>query len=303
MGALRAAILGKRDGWHVQQLGRALSCRGVETACFPATRLVSRCAAAGPPLEVDSEDLSGYDLLFVRSIPGGSLEQVIFRVDALHRLQGLGVRVINPAGVIERTVDKLHTLSVLEDAGLPVPATVACERSEQAMEAFAALGGDVVVKPLFGSEGRGMLRVSDPDLAYRVFSALEQNRYIYYLQEYLPHNNRDFRVFTVAGESLGVMRRDGADWRSNVARGARVARAGSVPEIEGLALEASALFDADYLGVDVIKVEDGRIMLLEVNGIPGWRGFLKATGINAGEVLVESVLRESGCRGDRQDLF
>ncbi|MFP4481950.1 MAG: RimK family alpha-L-glutamate ligase [Thermovirgaceae bacterium] len=300
---MRAAILGRMDGWHVQSLRRALSGRGIESSCVAATRLVSRCATAKPPLEAAGEDLSGCDLLFVRSVPGGSLEQVIYRVDSLHRLQGLGVRVINSAAVIERTVDKLYTLSVLEDAGLPVPATVACERSEQAMEAFLCLGGDVVVKPLFGSEGRGMLRVSDPDLAYRVFSALEQNRYIYYLQEYLPHENRDFRVFVVSGKSLGVMQRDGTEWRSNVARGARVARAEAVPEIESLALEAAALFDADYLGVDVIRVEDGRVMLLEINGIPGWRGFLKATGINAGEVLVESVLNESCCRRKRKGFF
>jgi RimK family alpha-L-glutamate ligase len=303
MGALRAAILGKKDGWHVQDLRRTLSSRGIEASCFAATRLVSRCSTFNPSLEAGGEDLSGYDLLFVRSVPGGSLEQVIYRIDALHRLQGLGVRVINPAAVIERSVDKLYTLSILEDSGFPVPATIACEHSEQAMEAFLCLGGDVVVKPLFGSEGRGMLRVSDPDLAYRVFSALEQNRYIYYLQEYLPHDNRDFRVFVVAGESLGVMQRKGTDWRSNVARGARVAPAGAVPEIEKIALEAANLFDADYLGVDVIRVEDGRIMLLEVNGIPGWRGFLKATGINAGEVLVESVLKESRCRRNGPGIF
>jgi len=300
---LKAAILGRQDGWHVQSLRRALSGRGIESSCFAATRLVCRCAMAMPSMEAGGEDLSAYDLLFVRSVPGGSLEQVIYRVDSLHRLQGLGVRVINSASVIERTVDKLYTLSVLEDAGLPVPATIACERSEQAMEAFLCLGGDVVVKPLFGSEGRGMLRVSDPDLAYRVFFALEQNHYIYYLQEYLPHENRDFRVFVVAGKSLGVMKRDGTDWRSNVARGARVARAEAEPEIENLALEAASLFDADYLGVDVIRVEDGRVMLLEINGIPGWRGFLKATGIDAGEVLVESVLNEFCCRQNGQGLF
>lgn len=303
MGTLRAAILGKKDGWHVQSLRQALSDRGIESSCFATTGLVSRCATAMPLVEAGGEDLLGYDLLFVRSVPGGSLEQVIYRVDLLHRLQSLGVRVINSADVIERAVDKLYTLSILEDAGLPVPATVACERFEQAMEAFSYLGGDVVVKPLFGSEGRGMLRVSDPDLAYRVFSALEQSRYVYYLQEYLPHENSDFRVFVVAGKSLGVMRRDGTDWRSNVARGARVARAEAVPEIENLALEAASLFDADYLGVDVIRVEDGRIMLLEVNGIPGWRGFLEATGINAGEVLVEHVLNESGCRPNGQGFF
>ena len=62
----------------------------------------------------------------------------------------------------------------LQQAGLPVPPTAVCETAEAALAAFDQLGGDVVVKPLFGSEGRGIVRVSDPDLAVRVFRTLER---------------------------------------------------------------------------------------------------------------------------------
>ncbi|MCF7935680.1 MAG: RimK family alpha-L-glutamate ligase [Synergistales bacterium] len=285
---MRVAILGKRDGWHVRSLQRSLGCRGIDASCLSATRFLSRCGGA-PPLESGGVDLAALDVLFVRSVPGGSLEQVIYRIDALHRLESLGVRVVNTAAVIERTVDKLFTLATLEGAGLPVPATVACERFDQAMEAFAELGGDVVVKPLFGSEGRGMLRVDDPELADRVFSALEQQRYVFYLQEYLPHGNCDYRVFLMGGEVLGAMRRCGTGWRTNVAQGGRVAPVEMDRELERLALEAAAVVEADYLGVDILRTDDGRTMLLELNGIPGWRGFLKATGIDAGEVLIHRV--------------
>lgn len=218
-------------------------------------------------------------------------------MDALHRLQSLGVRVINSASVIERTVDKLFTLCLLEEAGLPVPGTVACERFDQAMEAFGELGGDVVVKPLFGSEGRGMLRVTDVDLAYRVFSALEQQHYVFYLQEFLPHANRDYRLFVVAGRVIGAMQRMGSNWRSNVAQGAQVVPAEPDSAMEALALEAAGVVDAEYIGVDILRTVDGMNVLLELNGIPGWRGFLKATGIDAGEILVDHVLGESPRKG------
>lgn len=302
MGTLKAAILGRPDGWHVRSLRDSLARRGIEVTCLPSTRIISRCAPSGAPMiESGGVDLESLDMLFVRSLPGGSLEQVIYRVDALHRLRDLGVRVINSASVMERTVDKLFTLCLLERAGLPVPATVACERSDQAMEAFEELGGDVVVKPLFGSEGRGMLRVSDMDLAYRVFSALEQHNYIFYLQEFLPHANTDYRLFIVNDKVLGAMRRTGRNWKSNVAQGAQVSRVEPDEAMQRLALEAAGVFDADYLGVDLLRTVDGRNVLLEVNGIPGWRGFKKATGIDAGEVLVDHILGDPAGKVVKRD--
>ncbi len=300
MGTLRAAILGRGDGWHVQSLHDSLARRGIEAPCLPSTRIVSRCGPGSSPfIETGGVDLESLDLLFVRSLPGGSLEEVIYRVDALHRLESLGVRVINSASVIERTVDKLFTLCLLERAGLPVPATVTCEKFDQAMEAFEELGGDVVVKPLFGSEGRGMVRVSDPDMAYRVFSALEQQRYIFYLQEFLPHANRDYRLFVVAGNVIGAMQRTGRNWKSNVAQGAQVAPLEPDSVMESLALDAAKVVEAEYLGVDILRTVDGRNMLLELNGIPGWRGFQKATGIDAGNVLVDHILGETSRKAVR----
>ncbi|MEA3507563.1 MAG: RimK family alpha-L-glutamate ligase [Synergistota bacterium] len=291
MGDLRAAVLGRSDGWHVNSLRESLTRRGVDVVCLPATRLVSRCAAAGrPSLESVEKDMGALDMLFVRSVPGGSLEQVIYRIDALHRLQAMKIRVINSASVIERTVDKLFTLCLLENAGLPVPATVACERFDKAMEAFEELGKDVLVKPLFGSEGRGIIRVTDVDLAYRVFSALEQSGYVFYVQEFLPHANVDYRVFVVGGRAIGAMKRTGKSWRTNVAQGARVMPVEADGAMEAMALEAAKVVDAEYLGIDILRTVDGRTFLLELNGIPGWKGLLKATGINAGEALLDHVL-------------
>jgi glutathione synthase/RimK-type ligase-like ATP-grasp enzyme len=86
-------------------------------------------------------------------------------MDVLHRLEARGVPVLNPARALEVCVDKYLATARLEAAELPVPPTAVCQDADSALEAFAALGGDVVVKPLFGSEGRGMVRISDPELA------------------------------------------------------------------------------------------------------------------------------------------
>ena len=140
----------------------------------------------------------------MRMMPPGSLEQVVFRMDALHRIAAAGIPVLNPPRAVEAAVDKYLTLSLLDRAGIPVPPTWAGESATEALEVFAALGGDVVVKPLFGSEGRGLVRISDPELAWRTFHALERLNAVLYLQRVVRHPGHDLRVFVLRGSVLGV---------------------------------------------------------------------------------------------------
>ena len=165
--------------------------------------------------------LDACDVVLVRGIPRGSLEQIVFRVDALHALEAAGVRAVNGALAIERAIDKFLASALLAAAGVPTPRTVACERAEDALEAFAALGSDVIVKPLFGSMGFGMARVEDPDIAQRVFRALEIERAVYYLQETVPHDGVDVRALVVGERVVAAIERVGTGWRANLARGAR----------------------------------------------------------------------------------
>jgi RimK family alpha-L-glutamate ligase len=233
--------------------------------------------------------LDGCDAVIVRGIPRGSLEQVIFRVDALHALEARGVTCVNGARAIERTVDKFLASALLAGAGVPTPSTIACERVEDALEAFEELGGDVIVKPLFGSMGAGMTRVDDADVAYRVFGALALERAVYYLQEALPHDGRDLRAFVVGGRVLAAIERVGSGWRANLARGARARATQLSAEQERVCLEAAAALGVDYAGVDLLRAADGRDYVLELNGIPGWRGLQEATGADVAAALVEHV--------------
>jgi RimK family alpha-L-glutamate ligase len=234
-------------------------------------------------------ELDGCDAVIVRGIPRGSLEQVIFRVDALHALEARGVTCVNGPQAIERTVDKFLASALLARAGVPTPRTIACERVEDALEAFDDLGGDVIVKPLFGAMGAGMTRVDDPDVAYRVFHALAIERAVYYLQEALAHDGRDVRALVVGGRVLAAIERVGSGWRANLARGARAHRTQLGTEQERLCVQAAEALGVDYAGVDVLRAADGREYVLELNGIPGWRGLQDATGADVAAALVERV--------------
>jgi RimK family alpha-L-glutamate ligase len=287
---MRVAILGSTGGWHAERLERALAARGHECGFAPVTRMVGRIeggiAVRGRELALDA-----CDVVVVRGIPRGSLEQVVFRVDALHALAAAGVRAVNSAPAIERTVDKFLASALLAAAGVPTPRTVACERADDALEAFADLGSDVIVKPLFGSMGLGMARVEDPDVAQRVFRALELERAVYYLQEALPHEGVDVRALVVGERVVAAIERVGTSWRANIARGAR---ARSMPLEERRArmcVQAATALGADYAGVDLLRAADGRDYVLEVNGIPGWRGVEQATGVDVAAALVEHLER------------
>jgi RimK family alpha-L-glutamate ligase len=285
---LRVAVLGSTGGWHAKRLERALTARGHECGFAPVRRMVGRIegglSVRGPELALD-----GCDVVVVRGIPRGSLEQVVFRVDALHALGAAGVRAVNRAQAIERTVDKFLASALLVHAGLPTPRTIACERPADALEAFAELGGDVIVKPLFGSMGLGMVRVEDRDVAQRVFRALELERAVYYLQETLPHTGSDVRALVVGKRVVASIERIGEGWRTNLARSARARPVRLDARREGLCVRAAAALGADYAGVDLVRAADGRDYVVEVNGIPGWQGVEQATGVDVAAALAEHL--------------
>jgi RimK family alpha-L-glutamate ligase len=285
---MRVAVLGSTGGWHAERLERALASRGHSCAFAPVTRLAGRIDG-GIAVRGGEVVLDACDAVVVRGIPRGSLEQVVFRVDALHALAAAGVRAVNGPVAIERTVDKFLASSLLAAAGIPTPRTVACERADDALAAFADLGSDVIVKPLFGSMGFGMARVEDPDVAARVFRALEIERAVYYLQETVPHDGVDVRALVVGDRVIAAIERVGTGWRANLARGARPRPIALEDDRAALCVRAAAALGCDYAGVDLLRGADGREFVLEVNGIPGWRGVEDATGVDVAGALVGHV--------------
>ena len=289
---MRLAVLAARTGWHTKELERAAVERGHEAIVLPYEGLVASIGPA-PGLRSRSTELDGVDAVLARIIPSGSLEQIIFRVDALHRLEERGIRVMNSPRAIERTVDKFWTSALLEQCGLPTPETVVCDNVEEATAAFRALG-DVIVKPLFGSMGLGMVRVSDEEMAFRVFRTIEQIRGVYYLQRTINHQGVDVRAFVVGGRVVGAIERRAIGWRTNLARGGSARGVALSPEWSALAVRAAAAVGADYAGVDLLADGNGKVYVLEVNGIPGWKGLQEATGIDVAGRLMDLLVLQPG---------
>ena len=291
---MQVLILSARTGWHTDELCRALAARGHHARVSPYESLTAEFGRRGG-LKTDTDtSVFDVDAVLARIIPNGSLEQIIFRVNALHWIEQRGIPVVNSARTIERSVDKFYTTALLQEAGLPVPETVVCDRADAAMEAIRrmlASGGEVIVKPIFGSMGHGLVRIADAELAWRVVRPLEQMRSVFYVQRAIDSGGRDVRLFVVDGRVVGAIERTAppGDWRTNVARGGIARAIEPSSQWKDYARAAARAVGADYAGVDLLESRTGEVFVLEVNGIPGWKGLQRATGVDVAASIVELV--------------
>jgi RimK family alpha-L-glutamate ligase len=231
---------------------------------------------------------------FVRGVPGGTLEEVTFYLAILHALKRCGVPVYNDAAAIERSVDKGMTSFLLQQAGLPTPATWVLRDRESALrviETELKQGFSVVSKPLFGSQGEGLRRFQkSTDLLW-----LTPSHGIYYLQRFVDCMGTDYadiRAFVVNGQVIAAMQRcGGKSWLNNVARGARCQAIEIQPLLAQRAIAATAALSMDYAGVDLIQTVDGDYMIIEVNSVPAWKGLESVCQFSLAERLVEDLIQ------------
>ena len=245
-----------------------------------------------PDLLIDSLSLRNViEAIFILLIATGFLEEIIFRMDLLHNLENLGMFVINPAKSIERSVDKYYALALLEKNGVPVPRTAVTESPEQALRCFHELGGDIVIKPLFGSRGIGSTRILDPNIAERIFRTISFYHGVLYLQEFIPHGFSDIRAFVIGNQVIASMRRVAKSWKTNVSLGAKPVAIKLNQELETLAVKAARVVGCKVSGVDILEGPDGPLVI-ELNSQPGWSGLQSVTPINIADKILEYILSE-----------
>jgi RimK family alpha-L-glutamate ligase len=285
------------EAWSSTQVRDALSKRGIPYVCFTFPKLVARLAFK-PYFKVQDAAVKqeitlpeGLDCLIIRPIGRGSLEELVFRMDMLYKLERLGFFMVNPPTAIEHCVDKYDILAILEDEGVPVPRTVATESVAEALKAFSELGGDVVVKPIFGSRGQGATRIVDADIADTVFKAITFHHGVIYIQEFVPHGHSDIRAFVVEGRVVAAMRRVSESWKTNYSRGARPTPLTLSGEFEDLAVKSAKAVGCKVAGVDILEGPDGP-RIVDVNSQPGWKGLQIVTKVNIADEIVNFILSE-----------
>ncbi|MGI9518114.1 MAG: ATP-grasp domain-containing protein [Pirellulaceae bacterium] len=281
---MNIAVLGNHPNWHFEDLVRAAG-SDHQMTLVPWSEVRANLG------DVETAGVQGddFELVLVRGMPTGSLEQVIFAMDALARWQTSGTTIVNSPKSLEACIDKYLSLAMMQSAGLPVPATAVCQTVDQAMTAYDELGGDVVIKPLFGGEGRGMVRVSDPDLALRACRTIVILRGVVYLQRFIEHGNEDVRLLVIGEDVLGMRRRNDADWRTNASRGAVCEPYQPDDDEAALALRAARSVSALIAGVDLIRDKHNQRKVLEINGIPGWKALANVCNVDVARKMIDCL--------------
>ena len=288
----KVAIITDSPGWHGEQLKTSLKDRGINCCYLSLTDCLIEITG-----DINDIKLPGFKELplgiFVRGIPGGSLEQVIFRLDLLHGLYNSGVTIYNSPKSIEKTVDKPLTSILLSRAGLPTPKTWICETIDQAnkiLERESSRNKKILLKPLFGSQGVGI------HLIDKNTGLVHDEKFggIYYLQEFIERKNnnfKDIRVLVVDGVAKAAMTRQSQNWLTNRAQGANCEPLGLTQDLSELSEMACKILEIDYAGVDLIEDKNGRLHIIEVNSIPAWYGLQKVVDFNIADCLIESFVK------------
>ncbi len=299
----RIALFVDKPDWHSRRLIKAFAAEGAEAVCVSLRNCGFR-TGQGYGLYIPGFDDVAPDAAFVRQIAEGSFEQVTMRLGLLHALREIGVPVYNDARAAERCVDKSTTSFLLHRHGVPTPDTWAVESAEQArviVAAEARPGRPLVVKPLFGSQGRGLLLVESAD---DLPPAAELGD-VFYLQRFVAGPTagwRDWRVFVVGGRAIAAMIRHGVEWRTNAARGALCEGAAASGPLAELAVAAAGAVGAGYAGVDIIGDAAGRLLVLEVNSMPAWKSLQQVSDTDIAATLAADLMEVVQRAAPRRDL-
>ncbi|MEO5733163.1 MAG: RimK family alpha-L-glutamate ligase [Rubrivivax sp.] len=297
---MKVAIFADETGWHTRRLQAALRARGSVGRCVDLARCHVDTTASGHGLVLPGFGQALPDAAIVRGIAGGSFEQVTKRMTVLHALRDLGVAVYNDARAIERSVDKAMTSLLLQAAGIATPpawATESTSHAQQIVMREGAAGHALVLKPLFGSQGKGLQRVGQVDGVHVPLAAAQLAAPgfagLAYLQRYVPALQTpgfDWRVLVIGGRAVAAMRRIGRHWIHNIAQGAQPAAAVLTPALAAPAEAAAQALALDYAGVDLMPQADGRIVVIEVNGIAAWQGLQRVSSLDIARALVDDLL-------------
>jgi tetrahydromethanopterin:alpha-L-glutamate ligase len=282
------ALVSDGDDWHARALAKAFAGLRARTWTLdlPACGFDSATASG---LSMPGFGGGLPDAMFVRTMSGGSFEAVTLRLGMLHALADIGVTVWNSARAIERCVDKSTTSFLLARAGLPTPATWATEQREAAAEIVRRETGPLVLKPLFGSQGRGLRLIRSAE----ELPAPSEVSGVYYLQRFVGierNGFQDFRVLVSRGRPVAAMMRHSAHWVTNVKQGGKPVAVVADSAMKELASAAVAAVGADFAGVDIVYGRDGRPTVLEVNSMPAWSGLQRVTPIDIAAVLAGDLL-------------
>lgn len=240
-----------------------------------------QCAPTGIPW-------SAYDVILERSV---STSRGLY---ALALLESWGVTTINRYQTATTCADKLQTSIALASAGIPQPAVRVAFEPESALQALENLGYPAVLKPVTGSWGRLLARISDRETAEAIIEHRETlgnyAYHVYYAQTYIDKPGRDIRAFVVGNRTICAIYRTSPHWITNTARGGQATNCPITPELDNLCQAAARAVGGGVLAIDLLEAPDGQLLINEINHTMEFRNSSAPTGVDIASEVVTYAL-------------
>jgi ribosomal protein S6--L-glutamate ligase len=278
---------GSKPSKNSTEIIKAAEKHGHTVLAGPTSDVSSMISSKGSRFWFGREEVSDYDLCFLRSFGPGSTEQATRRISMMEHMEVAGIKVINSTYPFRRSRDKYATQYTLQASGIPIPKTYTTESLARAYEQTQEML-PLIYKPILSSMGKGSIKFNDTDLAYNAYRTLDRLHHPLIIQGYIETSGRDIRVFIIGDECVGAVYKyiPEGQWKSNVAQGGKMVEEEMESEIIELGFKATRAMGLDYSGVDILESKNGPIVL-EVNASPGWQGLKKVIGKDIAELVVK----------------
>ena len=275
---MRIGVLCSRVRVEEKLLFSALQERGIDH---------ERVDTRGVAFDLGGNGMHKYDAVLIRCLSHS-------RAYYLTRwLEGLGVPAVSSHRAVATCGDKLLTSAALQEAGVPIPRTQVAFTAGAALETIEKMGYPVVLKPLCGSWGRLLSRVSD---RYAAEALLEHKatlggyqHSIFYIQEYVEKPGRDIRTFVVGDETVAAIYRYSPHWITNTAREGKASNCPITPEIDHISRAAASAVGEGIVAVDILETPGGHLLVSEVNHTPEFRNSIAPTGVDIPGKMIDYV--------------
>ena len=226
------------------------------------------------------------------------LERCVSYFRGLHftaSLEFLDIPVLNKFDVANICGNKMFMTLLLKKNNIPTPKTYFSFSSESAAENLEKVGFPLVIKPVIGSWGRGVMSLKDKDTMEAVFEIRDitdsPHDRIYYLQELIKRPPRDIRVITVGDKPIAAMyRKSSGGFKTNIALGADPELCEITKEIEDMAIKASKAMGGGILGIDMMEDDQRGLVVHEVNNTVEFKGLARVSQRNIPKEMVEFTL-------------
>jgi len=226
------------------------------------------------------------------------LERCVSYFRGLHftaSLEFMDIPVLNKFEVANICGNKMFMTLFLKKNNISTPKTYFSFSSESAAENLEKVGFPLVIKPVIGSWGRGVMPLKDKDTMEAVFEIRDitdsPHDRIYYLQELIKRPPRDIRVITVGDEPIAAMyRKSSGGFKTNIALGADPELCEITKEMEDMAVKASKAMGGGILGIDMMEDDERGLVVHEVNNTVEFKGLARVAQRNIPKEMVEYAL-------------